>query len=74
VASLLRVGERRWVALLAISYVASANFYAIAQRFAPTAWNPLQSYLYFGAWIAFGLLLAARARGQGAVGGGGTSR
>ena len=74
VASLLRVGERRWIVLLAISHMASTNFYAIAQRFAPTAWNPLQSYLYFGAWIAFGLLLAARARGQGAVGGGGTSR
>jgi hypothetical protein len=49
--------------LLALAYLASAGFFAVAQRTAPTAWNPLQSYLYFGALITFGLLLAARARG-----------
>ena len=49
--------------LLALAYLASAGFFAVAQRTAPTAWNPLQSYLYFGALITLGLLLAARARG-----------
>ena len=56
----LRTGDRRTVALLGLSYLLSANFLAVAQRLAETAWNPLQSYLYFGALIAFGILLAMR--------------
>ena len=32
-------------ALLAFSYLLSADFLAVAQRLAATAWNPLQSYL-----------------------------
>jgi hypothetical protein len=51
----------RWTApLLALSYLLSANFLAGAQLLAPTTFNPLQSYLYFGALVAFGLLLGAR--------------
>ena len=49
-------------ALLAFSYLSSAGLFAVAQRLAPTAWNPVQSYLYFGALVAFALLLATRAR------------
>jgi alpha-1,2-mannosyltransferase len=53
----------RWTGpLLVASYLLTANFFASAQRLADTLWNPLQSYLYCGALIAFALLLAARAR------------
>lgn len=48
--------------LLIVGYLLTANFFAIAQRLAETPWNPLQSYLYFGALSIFGLLLAARTR------------
>jgi hypothetical protein len=62
----LRTGDRRMLALLGLSYLLSANFLAVAQRLAETAWNPLQSYLYFAALITFGLLLATR-RGDARV-------
>ena len=69
-----RARERRLVVWLGLSYLLSANFLAVVQRLAATAWNPLQSYLYFGALIALGLLLAARSRDQGDGVAGGTSR
>jgi alpha-1,2-mannosyltransferase len=50
--------------LLAVSYLLTANFFAIVQRLADTLWNPFQSYLYLGALIVFALLLAVRARGD----------
>ena len=41
---------------------ADPNAPPITQRLAETPWNPLQSYLYFGALTFFGLLLAERVR------------
>jgi hypothetical protein len=70
----VRTGERRRIALLGLSYLLSANFLAVAQRLAETAWNPLQSYLYLAALIAYAMLLAARKRDQGDGAAGGTSR
>jgi len=60
----LRVGATsQWPGgLLTASYLLAANFFAFTQRLAETSWNPLQSYLYFGALTIFGLLLAARTR------------
>lgn len=60
----LRVGATtHWPGfLLTAGYLLSANFFAVTRRLAETPWNPLQSYLYFGALLIFGLLLAARTR------------
>jgi len=53
----------RWPGgLLIVSYLLTANFLAVTQRLAETSWNPLQSYLYFGALTIFVLLLVARTR------------
>jgi hypothetical protein len=49
----------RW--LLLGAYLLSANFLALAQRLAPTPWNPLQSYLYAAALLVFLLLFRRRA-------------
>lgn len=57
----LRPAAPRWeLWTLGASYLFSANLLAVAQRLAETAWNPLQSYLYFAALLALGLLLARR--------------
>jgi alpha-1,2-mannosyltransferase len=63
----LRRGNRWPAVLFGLSYLLSANFLAVAQALAPTAWNFLQSYLYFAALIVFALLLAVRRLGGGSA-------
>jgi alpha-1,2-mannosyltransferase len=53
----------RWTAaLLALSFVLTAQFLAPVQYVAATALNPLQSYLLFGALLLLGIAYAGAIR------------
>lgn len=47
-----RAEARRWVAAaLCVAFVLTAQYFSPIQRLADTAWNPLQSYVFFGALL-----------------------
>ena len=50
---------------LALSYALTSNYFGIANRFADTGWNVLQSHLYFGALLLLFALHVLRLKAGG---------
>jgi alpha-1,2-mannosyltransferase len=68
VPAVLDLTEARWrvAAALSLAFVLTAQYFSPIQRLADTAWNPLQSYVFFGALLliatAYGVMVRARDR------------
>src|SRR5262249_59498792 len=67
--ALLDMSQRRRevVVLGCVAFVLIAQYFAPAQRLADTAWNPLQSYLFFGALLALTTAYSVMLRSYGRV-------
>jgi alpha-1,2-mannosyltransferase len=62
----LTEARRRVAAALSIAFVLTAQYFSPVQLLADTAWNPLQSYVFFGAVLliatAYGVMVSAHER------------
>jgi alpha-1,2-mannosyltransferase len=73
VPALLDLTGARWqvAAALCIAFLLTAQYFSPVQRLADTAWNPLQSYVFFGALLliatAYGVMVRAPDRVPGTV-------